>query len=251
MPRDDEQAQAFINLAWKVGGKLLQERLPVPVGPTRPEHMLGAFRRLAERIIDRAVERAVDEGLGVSCQAGCGACCRQLVPISPTEARHLSGLIAQLDDDHRERVQQRFADGLSRFEAQGMLDVLLHPRPLQAKEAEALALRYFSAGVACPFLEEESCSIHSERPIACREYLVSSDPRHCAAPTPETVKRIPIAAEVSEALGRVDRGGTRGDRTNWVPLVVAPRWAELHRDDRSPEPATTIFDRVLEQLQPK
>jgi hypothetical protein len=35
-------------------------------------------------------------------------------------------------------------------------------------------VRYFLQGVACPFLEAESCGIHPDRPLACREYLVTS-----------------------------------------------------------------------------
>jgi Fe-S-cluster containining protein len=34
----------------------------------------------------------------------------------------------------------------------------------------------------CPFLEDESCSIHPDRPLVCREYLVTSPAELCAGP---------------------------------------------------------------------
>ena len=39
-----------------------------------------------------------------------------------------------------------------------------------------LGREYFQLGIPCPFLEEESCSIYHDRPITCREYLVTSPP---------------------------------------------------------------------------
>ena len=67
-------------------------------------------------------------------------------------------------------------------------------------ERRSLGLRYFALGIPCPFLEAESCSIYTERPLVCREFLVSSPPENCAAPTAETVQVIPVEPKVSTAL---------------------------------------------------
>ena len=56
------------------------------------------------------------------------------------------------------------------------------------EEQRELNLEYWALKIACPFLENESCSIYKDRPIACREYLVVTDPKHCAEARPENVK---------------------------------------------------------------
>ena len=52
--------------------------------------------------------------------------------------------------------------------------------------------RYLGLELACPFLEDDACSIYAERPSACREYLVSSPKELCARPLTEPVQAVPI-----------------------------------------------------------
>ena len=89
--------------------------------------------------------------------------------------------------------------------------------------ARQLALDYFYQRVPCPFLEDESCSIHPIRPLICREYLVSSPPEHCADPA--TLKAAPIRmplnfSRILNAIGAQVEGDSRG----WIPLVFLFAW---------------------------
>src|SRR5262249_11986502 len=102
---------------------------------------------------------------------------------------------------------------------------------------------YFRAGVACPFLEEESCSIHPDRPLACREYLVTSPAENCSHPTEETVHMIPIPSGGGKAVRALDRQTSPG-RAGWVPLILALEWAETHPE----EPAALTGPQLLEEF---
>ena len=53
----------------------------------------------------------------------------------------------------------------------------------------------------CPFLEEESCSIHPDRPLVCREYLVTSPAELCAGPTQEGVTPVAVPKVSPAARG--------------------------------------------------
>ena len=59
-------------------------------------------------------------------------------------------------------------------------------------------------GVPCPFLEDESCSIHPERPLVCREYLVTSPAALCAGPTQEGVTPVAVPKVSMAARGLQD-----------------------------------------------
>ena len=104
----------------------------------------------------------------------------------------------------------------------------------------SIGMDYFRLGIACPFLEDESCSIHPDRPIACREYLVTSPPRIARAPRPRPSAASPCLGQASEALRKV--GSSSG--APWVPLSLALEWAEGHPDDLPPRPGPGVGGRV-------
>ncbi|HEY5241787.1 MAG TPA: YkgJ family cysteine cluster protein [Polyangiaceae bacterium] len=68
--------------------------------------------------------------------------------------------------------------------------------------------------VSCPFLEEESCSIHPDRPPICREYLVTSSPR------PRAVARA-IGAGSDAGIADAHRAGTAMRSSNPSPAERA------------------------------
>jgi Fe-S-cluster containining protein len=182
--------------------------------------LLSSLRSLTDKVVLAAAAREGSAGREISCKVGCGACCRQLVPISVTEAEQLPNLIAGLSEAHRSRVMARFDDAISRLKASSVWDRLRTYWILSRDERVNLAIEYFRLGIACPFLEDESCSIHPVRPLKCREYLVTSPASHCSDPTPENISRLALAANVSGALQRIERRDRTRSRA--VPLILAP-----------------------------
>jgi Fe-S-cluster containining protein len=182
--------------------------------------LLPALRAMTNGTVQAAVQRESDAGRSISCQAGCGACCRQLVPLTLTEARQMPVLIAGLEPAHRERVMARFEDARRRFVANGLWDQFEAMDARTAEERMALSMRYFHAGVPCPFLEDDSCSIHPDRPLICRQYLVTSPAENCRNPTPETIVRVALAADVKKAVLRIEARDPA--KPSFVPLIRAP-----------------------------
>jgi hypothetical protein len=102
--------------------------------------------------------------------------------------------------------------------------------------------------VTCPFLEDESCSIHVDRPIACREYLVTSPAVHCQDPSAETIERVEMPKSVWNAVARLDPVAPSSRFIRWVPLILALEWAEAHPEEAPPCPAPDLLRAVLERL---
>jgi Fe-S-cluster containining protein len=235
-----------IELQFSMGGERVQAKIPVPAGATRPRIMLPVFQALGDLVVGQAVKAAEKSGKSISCKAGCGACCRQLVPITPTEAHHLRDLIESLPEPRRSEIRMRFAEAHRKLDQAGLLDKLLRPETVSA-ELRAIGMEYFKLSIACPFLEAESCSIHPDRPIACREYLVTSPAEECAAPTPEKVACVPMAAKVSSAVA--DLGVQEETRfARWVALVVAPEWTDSHAEEDARKTGPEILKELFERL---
>ncbi len=230
-----------------VSGRRLEFEVSVPPGPTLPAQLLPVFRSLADAAIGAAVEAAQDAGLKVSCRQGCGACCRQLVPISQIEARRLAQVVNDAPQERRAEILYRFEQAGRRLKDAGLLEKVHSPETMTPEQRKALGLEYFRLGIACPFLEAESCSIYTERPIACREYLVTTPAENCANPTAETVKCVSVPLEVSKTLRSFN--GDRNDRADrWVPLILSLEWAADTPDDAKPLPGPEMIRELFGRL---
>ena len=85
------------------------------------------------------------------------------------------------------------------------------------------------------FLEDESCSIHQHRPLACREYLVTSPAENCQNPTPENIELIDLKLKISEIVRQIWKTESSPNH-NFVTMVYALEWVEKNPDkfDRKP-----------------
>ncbi len=228
-----------------LGDEAVSLSLELPTAPTPARRMLPVFQTLTHEVIDAGVAEVTRRGETVSCRAGCGACCRQSVPISLTEARQLAALVEAMPEPRRSQIRARFADATARLEAAGMLDELRRLDAMPNEWHAALHPRYFALGIPCPFLEEESCSIHPDRPLICREYLVTSSPEHCAEATTQKVRRVPLHGQVSTDIVLLEYVGPTASR---VVLVLALEWAREHEgDEPAPRPPIEWLSQVLEK----
>lgn len=183
--------------------------------------MVPAYLEIGEVLLDASGKENEAACQTPSCGPGCGACCRQLVPISSSEGAYLRKIVLPgLDEDHRERVEERITAAAEKLEAEGMADVLAQlPTETDPQQRQNVGLRYFFLGIPCPFLEEDSCSIHPRRPLACREYLVSSPAACCASPVAGEVVPIVPKVKPSAALIRLDREASGGG--GWITMISA------------------------------
>src|SRR6267142_4110839 len=130
-----------------------------------------------------------------------------------------------MSTERKKTILAKFESARKKLEEAEMLDPLRHPDQFTDEHMRLLGREYFSLGIACPFLEDEACSIYADRPITCREYLVTSPAVNCAAPTAETVSMVPLpAGPVWTAVARLEQ--ERGSRfIRWVPLILALEFA--------------------------
>jgi Fe-S-cluster containining protein len=226
----------------------MEFKVTVPTGPVPLRYMLPMVQSLANHVVEGAVQASVAEGRPISCKAGCGACCRQLVPIAEVEARHIRDVIEALPELRRTTIRARFADALHRLQASGVLDKLRRREKWNEGDGRKIGVEYFAEGIPCPFLEDESCSIYADRPVACREYLVTSPAANCANPSPETIDMVRVPFKVWTALARCDDIAPDARFIRWVPLILAPEWAEANPEEPPARPGPELLRKLFDLL---
>lgn len=208
--------------------------VPVPEGPSRLVDLLPASGTIASEEARANIDASLAKGKEISCRAGCGACCRQLVAISVVEAQRLRELVDSFPEDRQRIVRERFAAGIEALEDAGVLDSneprgarapIVQPRQTIGESLTDLGQRYFRLGIPCPFLEDESCSIYEDRPAVCREYHVTSPAENCERLYELPVDRLEPAVHVSELLGKLAER-ILGVEQSTLMLMQSLEWSE-------------------------
>jgi len=221
-------------IALRIRGVEVRSKLTVPADAVHPRKVLPALQQLTGDIVAAMVQASPEP---VSCCAGCVACCSQLVGTSTIEARNLRRVVEDMPAERRAVVLGRFSSARQRLDEAGLLESLRAP----SGSLHELGLRYLSLNIPCPFLEEGCCSVYPERPLACREHLVTSPASNCSQPTAETIQLVPMPARVSNALIQISR-------TPWTPLILAMEVAAQGPDGLAHRAGPELMDEVVEYL---
>jgi Fe-S-cluster containining protein len=241
-----DAATATADIALRVGDHQLRMKVTVPTGETGLKALLPLMQSVSSHIVQIGEENVAERGLTISCQKGCGACCRQIVPIAPVEAHGIRDLVENMPEPRKTEILSRFAAAKEKMTAAGMWQKMDERATWPEDQVLKTGLDYFRLGVACPFLEEESCSIHLDRPMACREYLVTSPAINCANPTAEGVEWVPIPAKVWPIASHIEQP-QQGKYLPWVPLIQALDFAATH-DEGPQRPGTEWVRDIFSRL---
>lgn len=224
------------NIHLEVDGR--EHLLPIPfqLGEQTITGLLPFAQQLTNELTTLSIAKVESEGKKISCQMGCGACCRQLVAISLVEAQDLARVVSEMPPERQAVIRERFAKGIAKLEATGLLDAkeakgnrnLIDTEPGSTQSSiPRIAKNYFDQGVACPFLENESCGIYPDRPLVCREYHVTSPPERCARIYQIGVDPVPVSRHIGEHLARTAHA-VAGLPQQMIPLLLSLEWSAAH-----------------------
>ncbi len=234
-PAADSPSLKTLEFSLKIQGARIDVSAQLPDGPVGPATVLPIIQNLSSTVATLTENESKRVGKPVSCCEGCGACCRQAVPIAPVEARALADYIGAQPEERREVLRHRFQAAAARLEESGIAQELRLTASqltedhsyLDKERAHSLGLRYFSLGIPCPFLEEERCTIHPIRPLRCREYLVVSPAEHCAHPQTEEVVVVKPTVLLSITLREWNACG-EPQPGELIILTMLEEWAAAH-----------------------
>lgn len=253
---DDCGAERIIKLILSVLGR--RERLAVGVKDDRIRlaDIVPLARVISSMITDIACEKERQDGATIPCDKGCSTCCNYLVPLAVPEVFRLfeeirgMSLVRQLLIEREcvkaaqqilgERPPASFADLAATDTAESTAELLC-----------TASNCYADFELSCPFLYESVCTIYENRPMACREYVVTGCAQGCSG-GPREVKGIYMPARMSEVLGRLasDLEGTNVEGLT-MPLALIWGDANAQRDSRTwpaPEMVARFMEIICEEL---
>lgn len=169
-------------------------------------HMVPVVRDVCSRVLARVEQDLDRKGSGVPCAVDCAVCCRFLIFLSIPEAFRLVEDVLALPVAQRDSVMVKAADLYKRFQSQ-----LSQPVPPESQDEtpEAKLFRCYRASEPdCPFLDQETCSFYLNRPMVCREHMVSGSAQ-CASTgeqPPDVVVPISMAETLAQLAMEVEQG---------------------------------------------
>lgn len=204
-------------------------KVEVPAYAVRARVMLPVFQQMSSAFAGMGTKALEASGKKVSCRAGCAACCRLPVPLTEIEIYHVAALVDSFPEPRRSEVRQRFQQSAQQLFDSGWYQRFEFCR--NEEELKALAFEYFEMGVVCPFLEDENCSVYNDRPIICREYLVSSPSELCWEPRNEAIERVALPHSAVPGAARMMQSGNLR-RRNFMFLNFALHYAEQYPESQ-------------------
>lgn len=229
MNKEDEWVTGQIKIS--VEGQPLEMELTVPAKPVTARTMLPIFQQMSNSFVQLGVNAVENQGEEISCKMGCGACCRQPVPLSEAETYQIAELVENMPEPRRSEVKDKFQKAFDHFAKIGWFEKLEKTASSEPEVRQQTLTDYFEEGIPCPFLEDESCSIHESRPTVCREYLVTTPATKCENPDP-TVRVVPLPVKPSATLCQITKSENLGAVVNFVPLILALKWAEQFPENK-------------------
>jgi Fe-S-cluster containining protein len=211
----------------------LKGTIRLPGRPMRLAELAWNAMQLDEQLIAMAVRRDTKDGKNtISCAKGCGACCRQLVPISPPEAWMIADVVSAMSKERRTELLARFEATQKALDdrAWGERELRLGDAELLKEQLFQLSADYFELRIPCAFLEDEACSIHPDRPAVCREFLATSPALACSDLRKREVRSVPVAAHLTDCLGKL-AANVLGKKQVSIPLHAAVSWAIENEED--------------------
>lgn len=160
-------------------------------------------RAISDRLSNAALDILGENGQCISCQKGCSACCNYLVPLSLSEVFQTKKELAAMPADYCRTILQRSVNSTKKILGTGFTKLQCSSTSNQY-EISKLNEWYAELNISCPFLENGSCGIYEQRPLACREHLVIGNPNICKSKPGYEPEVASAPVSVLEALGQLN-----------------------------------------------
>jgi Fe-S-cluster containining protein len=209
-------------------------------------------RQLCDIVCRLALEHQRLCGQPVRCASGCAACCKYAAAISLAEAFAIN--------DRINNLFLPFRAPLLKTMTMAARKILGNPPPQAGASTEFkdpgesqssnrllnISQWYSGMDLTCPWIENKTCSMYADRPLVCREFMVTSAPACCSPTSLKTKTIVDLPIRTAEVLTEICSmlTGTR-PQTMFLPLVGAwcEEFADLgHKSFDAAETMTLLID---------
>lgn len=161
--------------------------------------MVPLARMVCDTLLNIHLAISARHGYPPSCRKKCTACCHYLVPLSLPEVFRLRREFSSMPADYRIPILKSCIHASIKILRQDITE----PEINENTSLAHISKWYSGLDIPCPLLSDGLCSIYQQRPLACREYYVSSPPAWCRDSIDCEPRSIRMPFSISEILGTV------------------------------------------------
>ena len=186
-------------------GELVHFRMGVVEGQARLADIVPAARKLSTKLVLAVLSKLSKDGKFVPCRKGCSACCNYLIPLSVPEVFRLWQEVLTMPPARGRAIVQSCLEAAKKI-LNNMPENLETNDPTKTNvqiEASRLSKWYSGLELSCPFLSDGRCTIYQQRPMACREHIVTGSVLLCEAQATDESQVIQMSVSIIECLSRL------------------------------------------------
>ncbi len=231
-------------------GKPTCLRINVAPVQARLSEMAPLARAISTKLALATLERLRENGKSVPCCKGCSACCSYLIPLSVPEAFCMAEELFALPPEKGKTLLQSSLDTAKTILEQMPEDFNTGESPTDSGiRSSQLGTWYAGLRLHCPFLSDDLCVMYDQRPIACREHVVTGSATSCNVEGTDEPDVAKMPVSVLECLGRL-AAELEQSEVEAIMLPLALPWAQenTERSNRT-WPAVTMVEQFIHILQ--
>jgi len=239
----------IISFELDVAGKTVDFRIDVAAKQATLAAIVPLARTISTKLALTVLDSLSKNGQFVPCRKGCSTCCNYLIPLSIPEVFRLREELLAMPADYSSQILQSCVDTAERILDNKPPTFSLKTSSKSARSQIGRISRWYGGlKLACLFLSDRLCTLYEQRPIACREHIVTGSPVSCKTGQRGEPNVVPMPVSILEALGQLTADLEQSD-IEAVMLPLAFAWAQdnLQRAERV-WPAVTVVKRFVEIL---
>lgn len=244
--------EEIISFELTVEGKTIPFAINVTAENATLADIVPAARKLSSKIAIAVRERITENNQSVPCQKGCSACCSSLIPLSVPEVFRLSEEFLAMPSERSNHLLRNCIATAEKILSKAKRTACMESFSKNAKTGTSQINKWYGdLKLACPFLCENLCVLYEERPLACREHIVtgSSDSCQNGRKCRPNVAAMPVS--VLEAMGQL-ASELEGTDVEAIMLPFSLAWVQDNIDRAERRwPAKDMVLRFVEILKEK
>lgn len=188
--------------------------------------MVPLARTISTKLALTVLDSLGKNGQYVPCCKGCSACCSCLIPLSVPEVFCLREELLTMPTDDSSRVLPSCLKTAERI-LDNFPQTFCSEDFCSKGQSSIGQINKWYAGLelVCPFLSEGLCSLYEQRPLACREHIVTDSVFFCKADHKGEPNVVQMPVSILEVLGLLTAELEQSD-VEAIMLPLAFAWAE-------------------------
>ena len=251
--RDIDCNSEIIGLEFNILDEPIRLRVGIRDDYARLSDIVPLARALSTEVALLMLGKIAKEGEYVPCCKGCSECCNYLVPVSVPEAFRIRDELLAMPTEQGGLLLQSFLDA-SRTILDSTNNGCDLSRICDASSEEQLSdlsKWYRGLKLPCPFLSESICTSYEQRPVTCREYIVTGTPLICKNESIGKSNAVTLPVSINNVLVDLSSRLEQSEAESIIlPLLLPWTQENLVRGERT-WPAEMMVRRFVEIIENK